>query len=166
MWQWRIHVRALFCAKGGYMYEPQNLRGFSAALILAGFAWAGLASAENGAGFSGFYHYTDASVSGDTASPTLTLRLVNHSGMHVSNATVLVRDPVIRGLNYGSFPNVNIPAGQTVLVSGIFQIPKGEYQKWRVGRTPSLTIEYTDASGKHMRRPFVIARDPVRRKAP
>src|SRR6266568_499179 len=149
--------------------KPQNLRSgwaFSAALALAGLAWSGLASAQNGAGFSVFYHYSDVSVSGDTASPTLTLRLVNHSGMHVSNATVLVRDPVIRGLNYGSFPNVNIPAGKTVSISGIFQIPQHEYESWRRGRTPSLTIEYTDASGKHMRRPVVIARDPVRRKVP
>src|SRR5437879_724694 len=149
------------------MCERRNLRRFSgAALILAGFAWAGLAWAENGAGFSGFYHYGDASVSGDTASPILTLRLVNHSGMHVSNATVLVRDPFIRGLNYGSFPNVNIPAGQTVLLSGMFQIPQREYQNWRLGRTPSLTIEYTDAAGNHVRRPIEIARDPVRRKVP
>ena len=149
--------------------KPQNLRSgwaFSAALALAGLAWAGLASAQNGAGFSGFLRYSDVGVSGDTASPTLRLRLVNHSGMHVSNATVLVRDPVIRGLNYGSFPNVNIPAGQTVLLSGIFQIPRREYQNWRLGRTPSLTIEYTDAAGNPVRRPIDTARDPVRRKVP
>jgi predicted RecA/RadA family phage recombinase len=151
------------------MSEPQNLRSgwaFSATLALAGLAWAGLAWAQNGAGFSGFYHYSDVSVSGDTASPTLTLRLVNHSGIRVSNATVLVRDPVIRGLNYGSFANVNIPAGQTVLLSGIFQIPQREYQNWRLGRTPSLIIDYTDAAGNHVRRPIEIARDPVRQKAP
>ena len=151
------------------MYEPQNLRSGWAiivALVLGGSAWAGLALAENGVGISGFYHYSDVSISGDTASPTLTIRLVNHGGMHVSNATILVRDPVIRGLNYGSFPNVNIPAGKTVSISGIFQIPQHEYESWRRGRTPSLTIEYTDASGKHMRRPVVIARDPVRRKVP
>ena len=152
------------------MYEPKNLRSgwaFCAALVvLGGLAWAGPVWAENGAGFSGFYRYSDVSVSGDTASPTLRLRLVNHSGMDVSNATVLVRDPVIRGLNYGSFPNVNIPAGQTVLLSGAFQIPQREYQNWRLGRTPSLTIEYTDGAGKQVRRPIQIARDPVRRKVP
>ena len=151
------------------MYETKNLRSgraLSAALVLGGLAWAGLARAENGTGFSGFYHYSVGSVSGDTASPTLTLRLVNHSGMNVSNATVLVRDPVIRGLNYGSFPNVNIHAGQTVSLSGVFEIPQREYQNWRLGRTPTLTIEYTDAAGNHVRRPIVIARDPVRQKVP
>jgi len=151
------------------MYETKNLRsGWSiiVALVLGGSALAGLALAENGAWFLGFYHYSEASASGDTASPTLTLRLVNHSGMDVSNATVQVRDPVIRGLNYGSFPNVNIPGGQTVLLSGAFQIPQREYQNWRLGRTPSLTIEYTDGAGKQVRRPIQIARDPVRRKAP
>ena len=151
------------------MYETKNLRSGWAmivALVLGGSALAGLAWAENGAGFLGFYHYSEASASGDTASPTLTLRLVNHSGMDLSNATVQVRDPVIRGLNYGSFPNVNIPAGQTVLLSGAFQIPQREYQNWRLGRTPSLTIEYTDGAGKQVRRPIQIARDPVRRKVP
>ena len=151
------------------MCEPQTLRSgraFSAALILVGLAWTGLAWAENAAGFSGFYHFSAVSESGDTASPTLRLRLVNHSGMDVSNATVQVRDPVIRGLNYGSFPNVNIPAGGTVSLSDIVEIPQREYQNWRLGRTPALTIEYTDAAGKQVRRPIQIAPDPVRRKAP
>jgi hypothetical protein len=151
------------------MGEPQTLRSgraFSAALLLGGLAWAGLAWAENGAGFSGFYHFSAVSESGDTASPTLTLRLVNHSGMDVSNATVQVRDPVIRGLNYGSFPNVDIPAGQKLSLSGIVRIPQREYQNWRMGRTPNLTIEYTDAAGNHVRRPIQIAPDPVRRRVP
>jgi len=86
--------------------------------------------------------------------------------MDVSNATVQVRDPVIRGLSYGSFPNIDIPAGQTVSLSGILEIPQREYQSWRLGRTPTLTIEYRDAAGNDVRRPIQIARDAVRHKVP
>ena len=50
-----------------------------AALVLVGLALAGTAWGD-GREFSGFYRVSDVSVSGDTASLTLTLRLFNHSG--------------------------------------------------------------------------------------
>ncbi|PYU21650.1 MAG: hypothetical protein DMG30_17135 [Acidobacteria bacterium] len=144
----------------------KNLRSgwaFNATLVLAALAWAGLAWAGNGRGFSGFYRCSDVNVSGETASLTLTLRLFNHSDTTAANATVLLRDWIVPSRNYGSFPNLNIPRGQAVQVSGNFQIPQREYQSWQQGRPPSLIIEYVDASGNKVRRPIEISTGPVRK---
>jgi hypothetical protein len=135
---------------------------FGAALILAGLASAGLAWEENGREFSASYRYSEVSVSGDTATLTLAFRLFNHSGVDVSNATVLLHDWVIHDQRYGSFSGVNVSAGQTVQLSGRFQIPQREYQNWQRGRPPGLTILYADATGSTVRRPLDVSRRPVR----
>ena len=132
-----------------------------AALVLAGLALAGTAWG-NGREFSGFYRVSDVSVSGDTASLTLTLRLINHSSADVSNATVALRDSIIPSRNFGTFPNVSVPAGQTVQLSGTFQVPQREYESWQQGRRPFLMIEYADATGNKVRRPIEVAPGPVR----
>src|SRR5207247_6327215 len=88
-------------------------------LVLAGLALAGMARA-NGRDFSGSYQVSDVSVSGDTASLTLTLRLFNHSTADISNATVVLRDLIIPSRNHGTFPNVSVPAGHALQLSGTF----------------------------------------------
>ena len=133
----------------------------SAALVLTGLALAGTAWG-NGREFSGLYRVSDVSVSGETASLTLTLRLFNHGTADVSNATVSLREWVLPSRNYGSFPNVNIPTGKTVELSGTFQVPQREYQSWQQGRQPFLMIEYADPAGSKLRRPVEVARGPVR----
>jgi len=133
----------------------------SATLVLAGLAWTGLARAD-GRNFSGFYQVSDVSVSGETASLTLTLRLFNHGTADVSNATVVLRDWIIPSRNFGTFPNVNVPAGQTVQLSGTFQVPQREYQSWQQGRRPFLIMEYADATGNKVRRPIEVAPGHVR----
>ena len=124
---------------------------FFAGLALAGTAWG------NGRDFSAFYRVSDVSLSGETASLTLTLRLFNHTTADVSNATVVLRDMLIPTRNFGTFPNVNVPAGQTVHLTGTFQVPQREYQGWQQGRRPFLMIEYADATGNNVRRPIEIA---------
>jgi hypothetical protein len=135
---------------------------FGAALIVAGLGSAGLAEEENGREFSGSYRYSEVSVSGDAATLTLAFRLVNHSGVDVSNATVLLHDWVIHDQHYGSFSAVTLSAGQTVQLSGRFRIPQREYQNWQQGRPPGLTILYADARGNTVRRPIAMSRRPVR----
>jgi hypothetical protein len=134
------------------------------ALVFAGLACGGLARG-NGREFSGFYRISDASVSGETVSLTLTLRLFNHSGADVSNATVMLRDRIIPSQNYGTFASVKVPAGRAVQLSGTFQISQHEYQSWQQGRQPFLMIEYADAAGNKVRRPIEIARSPIRPEA-
>lgn len=136
-----------------------------ATVVLLGLAWVGLAQA-NGREFSGFYRVSDVSVSGDTASLTLTLRLFNHSGADVSNAAVVLHDVFIPTRNYGTISNVNVPAEHVVQFSGTFQVPQREYQSWQQGRRPFLMIEYTDAAGNKVRRPIEVAPDRVRPNMP
>ena len=133
----------------------------SATLVLAGLAWTGLARAD-GRNFSGFYQVSDVSVSGETASLTLTLRLINHSSADVSNATVALRDSIIPSRNFGTFPNVSVPAGQTVQLSGTFQVPQREYESWQQGRRPFLMFEYADISGNKVRRPIEVSSGHIR----
>jgi len=132
-----------------------------ATLVLAGLALAGTAWG-NGRDFSGSYQVSDVSVSGDTASLTLTLRLFNHSSADISNATVVLRDMIIPSRNYGTFSNVSVPAGQAVQLSGTFQVPQREYQSWQQGRQPLLMIEFADAAGNKVRRPIEVAPGHVR----
>ncbi|HKV64042.1 MAG TPA: hypothetical protein VJO16_19200 [Candidatus Acidoferrum sp.] len=125
------------------------------AALVAGLTLSGKARG-NGRDFSGSYQVSDVSVSGDTASLTLRLRLFNHSTADVSNATVVLRDWVVPSRSYGSFPNVNIPTGKTVELSGTFQVPQHEYQSWQRGRPPFLMLEYTDGAGSKVRRPIEV----------
>ncbi len=90
----------------------RNSRALNVALILAGLVWTGLAWA-NGRDFSGFYRTSDVSVSGETASLTLTVQIFNRSGADVSNATVLLSDWIIPGRNYGSFRMSTLLTGVT-----------------------------------------------------
>ena len=138
----------------------RNSRALNVALIWAGLVWAGLAWA-NGRDFSGFYRTSDVSVSGETASLTLTVQIFNRSGADVSNATVLLSDWIIPGRNYGSFQNVDVADGHDVRLSGTFQIPQREYAGWQQGRPPNLIIQYADAAGNKMRRLIAIVRGPV-----
>ncbi|PYT19790.1 MAG: hypothetical protein DMG58_35485 [Acidobacteria bacterium] len=138
----------------------RNSRALNVALILAGLVWTGLAWA-NGRDFSGFYRTSDVSVSGETASLTLTVQIFNRSGADVSNATVLLSDWIIPGRNYGSFQNVDVADGRDVRFSGTFQIPQREYAGWQQGRPPNLIIQYADAAGNKMRRLIAIVRGPV-----
>ena len=135
-----------------------------AVLVLAGLALAGTAQG-NGRDFSGSYQVSGVSVSGDTASLTLTVRLFNHSGVDVSNATVVLRDWIIPSRNFGTFPSVGVPAGRSVQLSGTFQIPQREYQSWQQGRPPFLMIEYADVAGNKVRRPIEVVPDHVRPEA-
>jgi hypothetical protein len=131
------------------------------ALVLAGLALAGMARA-NSRDFTCSYRVSDVNVSGDTASLTLTLRLINHSTVDISNATVVLRDSIIPSRNFGMIPNVNVPAGQAAQLSGTFQVPQREYQIWQQGKQPILMIEYADAAGNMVRRLIEIERTPVR----
>ena len=135
-----------------------------AALVLVGLALAATAWGD-GREFSGFYRVSDVSVSGDTASLTLTRRLFNHSTADVSNATVMLRDWIIPSRNFGTFPSVGVPAGRSVQLSGTFQIPQREYQSWQQGRPPFLMIEYADVAGNKVRRPIEVVPDHVRPEA-
>jgi len=133
----------------------------SAALVFAGLALAGTAWG-NGRDFSGSYQVSGVTVSGDTASLTLTLRLFNHSTADISNATVVLRDMIIPSRNHGRISNVSVPAGQAVQLSGTFQVPQREYQSWQRGKQPFLMIEYVDAAGNKVRRPIEIVPGHVR----
>src|SRR5207249_7198308 len=84
-----------------------------AALVLVGLALAGTAWGD-GREFSGFYRVSDVSVSGDTASLTLTLRLFNHSTADVLNETVMLCDWVITSRNLGTFPSGGVSVGRSV----------------------------------------------------
>jgi hypothetical protein len=138
----------------------------SAALVLAGLVGVGLVLAGtawgNGREFSSSYRVSDVSVSGDTATLTMTLQLFNHSTADVSNATLVLRDGIIPSRNYGTISNVNVPAGHAVQLSATFQVPQREYQSWQQGRQPFLMIEYADAAGNKVRRPIEIAPGHVR----
>jgi len=133
----------------------------NAALVLAALALAGVAWG-NGREFSGFYQVSDVNVSGETASLTFTVRLFNHSGADVTNATVVLRDAVIPSRNYGTFSSVSVAAGHAVQLSATFQVPQREYQSWQQGQRPFLMIEYADAAGNKLRRPVEVVRGPVR----
>src|SRR6267378_2767367 len=99
----------VFHAKGEVCMKREKFAvawAVSAALVFAGLALLAGTAWGNGRDFSGSYQVSDVSVSGDTASLTLSLCLFNHTTADASNATVVLRDLIIPSRNHGTISNV------------------------------------------------------------
>ena len=103
------------------------------------------ASGSEGPDLAAFYEVSDAIDLGDDWDLTLSVTVFNNGAVDLTSAAVIFRDSSL--LEYGSEYGVSISSGGSVLVEFRFTLPANEYQLWRDGVSPYLSVEFTDSDG-------------------
>lgn len=132
--------------------------GWLAGIVVCLLLCAALTSlAEDGRDFTAMYAVSNANVGSDTVALTLTLRLFNHSGADVADATVVLEDPSQQGGSFGSITGVAVRYREDIRLSADFIISRAEYDAWQQGGQPKLHIDFTDANGNSVGAAGVVA---------
>lgn len=79
--------------------------------------------------YSGTYQLGTATEQAETVSFSLAVRIANNTSADVTNAYLVLADPATHKV-YGSVPAVSVAAKQDVVVSGTFNAPTQDYQRW------------------------------------
>jgi len=112
--------------------------------------------------FSAAYQILKVSERSDTVDVEVSLRVFNHSGADVTDATVSLVSCLVtpaEGLAFEwekeavPFTNVILPFNPHVKILGPalvgnFRIPSDEYEQWKMGAGPRFVIAYQDAAGE------------------
>ena len=136
---------------------------FSRACIAALFATFLLttvsAMAKDGRDFAGFYKVSNPKIQGDKGQLTLNLQVHNNGDTDVSHAIITLRQNT--GLDFvgATRPLALLRVHDHVNLSQQFTLSRREYEKWRNGSEPGLSIIYR-SNGKTWERPIQMsARD-------
>jgi hypothetical protein len=141
----------------------RGLLSFSLSCLLALLSvWNSNARAENGRDYSAMYDIGPATALDPThVSVKLFLRLQNHSGTDLTNATITLADRLMPGK-----AGMLLKSGVTVAyrsiakVSGTVTVGSEEYARWQRGGQPSLVIRVPDRNGRQVDRPIELVRMP------
>jgi hypothetical protein len=144
-------------------HDPNRRRSVRATfqiLLLLSIAVTHAAHAENGRDFSAMYDLTNiAPVDTMHVSLTLVLRLQNHSGAALNNATVVLSNKFSPSASPQTVASrVNVADRRSVKVSGTITVRKSEYARWHTGTRPSLVVHFVGKSGRGVDRPVELAR--------
>lgn len=108
----------------------------------------GVALAENGRDFAGFFSFTEPSGWNEALTGTLTLEIFNYSGADITYATVRMSQLLPAEFVYESLVPTNIAYRERVVVTdSALVVPRANYEEWMQGTLPIVHIDYTDASG-------------------
>jgi hypothetical protein len=129
------------------------------------------ALANNARNFTGVYKILKVTEQGDSVEVQLSLRVVNHSALDVTGATVSLRSSLKNSpepteaweKNETPFKDVELHYNEHKRVpplEGTFTVPAEEYKQWAKGRGPNFVIDYDDASGKAHHEEIEISRIP------
>ena len=132
---------------------PASLGIVILAAALVG-AWA-----IDGRDFAGIYQTTNEVELGESVSMTFTTGFVNYSGADIVGATVRLESPHDPESPYATFTAVDVAANAGVRLSQEITVPTREWDAWRDGAMPRLTVEYLDGEGNTHRRPAELMRD-------
>ncbi len=116
----------------------------------------GPALAENGRDFAGFYEVANVVDWGEDVSLTLRLRVFNYSGADVTDAVVLLNDPLFFDQVYADLGVIDVAYRDQVLVSNEVTLPFDEYDRWREGHIPQISVEYLTIDGNPAWRPVEL----------
>ena len=103
--------------------------------------------AEENRDIVGSFALRDVTVTGEDVTGTLAVEVFNASDVNVTNATLIVEDPLLPDTSYATFSAVTVAAGDLVRLSANATVPKREYAYWRQGGTPSARLVFIDAAG-------------------
>jgi hypothetical protein len=131
-------------------------------LIVVLSAWIANAWGENGRDFSAMYDLGPATAVDPThVSVKLSLRLQNHSGADLTNATIFLADRLRPG-KIGMPLKTGVTAAYrgVAKVSGTVTVTTEEYGRWQRGGHPSLVIRVWARNGRQVDRPIELIRLP------
>jgi hypothetical protein len=125
-------------------------------------AWIPNARAENGRDYSAMYDLGPATaVDPLHVSMKLFLRLQNHSGADLTNATISLADRLAPGKAGASVTSgVTVAYRGVVKLSATVTVATQEYQRWQHGGQPLLIIRVPNRNGREVGRPIELARMP------
>ena len=108
----------------------------------------GLALAEDGRDFAGFFSFTEPAGWSEEVIGTLTLEIFNYSGADVTFATVRMGQFLPAEPLYESLTPVDIAyRDRVVLTESVVTVPRQVYEQWLQGALPMVHIEFTDGGG-------------------
>lgn len=105
------------------------------------------AQAENGRDFAGFLSVTDVVGGTEEVTLSISLEIVNYSGVDVTNATLRIEQGFPPSTLY-EFPTpIDIAyRSRTVLTAPVLVIPRQQYMQWANGTLPRLSLTFTQGS--------------------
>lgn len=127
--------------------QNRKQRGCRLAAFVVVLALASSAFASGGRDFAGYYAINHAQQVGDNVTLTLTLQIFNHSDADIKNATVALhhaQDTAVQG-SYAVIKS--FPDQRDVRLSREFTVPVRDFERWKMGTPPILTVRYKDAHG-------------------
>jgi hypothetical protein len=140
-----------------------HLQGFWVSCLLVVLsAWMPDALAENGRDFSAMFDIGPPTALDAThVSVRVFLRLQNHSGAYLTNATISLAERLVPGKE-GTPLVTGVTAAYRgiVKVSGTVAVGTEEYRRWQRGGQPSLVIRVPDRNGRQLDRPIELVRMP------
>jgi hypothetical protein len=105
------------------------------------------ALAKDGRDFAGFYNFSDTKIEGDHVQVRLNVQVHNNGAADVRHAVITLRQHTGLELVGTTKPIALLRLHDHVNVSQQFTISRREYESWRGGMPPELTIIYR-ANGK------------------
>jgi hypothetical protein len=133
---------------------------FSRACVAALFATLLLttvnALAKDGRDFAGFYNLAHPKIQGDHVRLTLNLQVHNNGSADVRHAVITLRQNTGLDLAGTTKPVALLRLHGHVNLSQQFTVSRREYESWRQGNSPDMTIIYR-ANGKTWERSIQLA---------
>lgn len=114
------------------------------------------AFAKDGRDFAGFYNLAHTKIQGDHVRLTLNLQVHNNGNADVRHAVVTLRQHTGLDLVGTTKPIALLRLHDHVNLSQQFTISRREYENWRQGARPDMTIIYR-ANGKTWERSIQLA---------
>lgn len=102
------------------------------------------------------HQVSDVVEMGDSVLLTFTFDVYNFSDADVSNAQVVLSDWLDLDA-YGSASDISIADRGKVRIQGEVEVDANDYERWHVGASPFLYIEFQNGFGNTFRRPVELA---------
>ena len=118
------------------------------------------AVAKDGRDFAGFYSLSAISAKGDDVLVTLSLKLSNYRGEDLNQVVIEIRSHPQAGLLGNSAPVEEWRNGKEIAVTRQFTLQRNEYERWRAGDQPEVSIVYRDHDGQTWTRPSQLNNRP------
>jgi hypothetical protein len=131
-------------------------RGCTTALFATLLLTTVTAFGKDGRDFAGFYHLSHTKIQGDHVRLTLNLQVQNNGDADVRNAVITLRQHTGLELVGATKPIALFRLHNLVTVSQQFTISRREYESWRQGAPPELSIIYR-AKGKTWERSIQVS---------
>jgi|ERR1700722_20953005 hypothetical protein len=114
------------------------------------------ALAKDGRDFAGFYNLAHPKIQGDHVRLTLNLQVHNNGNADVRHAVITLRQNTGLDLAGTTKPVALLRLHGHVNLSQQFTVSRREYESWRQGNSPDMTIIYR-ANGKTWERSIQLA---------